>query len=267
MRLFGSSKPDTKKMEKKGDIQGLIQALSNSDPEIRFQAVCSLGRLKANSAIDSIIFLLKEDQDYHVRYSAAGALGELGGTSAVYELMRALDQSNVQVRVGALRALGEIGDPRSVDSVLKCLGDEDIVVHEEAEQVLGELGGRQALKGLLEQASLIREGKVQTIIEEKRAIGYAIEKIRTKEPRLFVTQSAVSKVIPKASQYRLQCFACGGTLEAIEDLGLALQGGEVKCLSCGEAHNVTIFRNSLTLRRVSVPRGFYGPVECTYELK
>ena len=134
MRLFGSSKPNISKMEKKGDIQGLIQALSNSDSKIRFQAVCSLGRLKANSAIDNVISVLKEDQDYHVRWSAAKALGVLGGTTAVYELMRALDQRDVQVRAGALQALGEIRDPSSVSNILKCLSDEDTFIRETAEK-------------------------------------------------------------------------------------------------------------------------------------
>jgi DNA-directed RNA polymerase subunit RPC12/RpoP len=57
------------------------------------------------------------------------------------------------------------------------------------------------------------------------------------------------------------CLNCGSTMEKIEDWGLAMQGGSCRCPRCGEQHDVLIVGGVLTLRRMSVPRGYAGPVE------
>jgi hypothetical protein len=64
--------------------------------------------------------------------------------------------------------------------------------------------------------------------------------------------------------FRPTCLVCSTSMAAIEWQGMALEGGSIQCPSCGERYNYHITKEvgvELSLRRVSVPIGFRGPVE------
>ena len=85
MSFFGP--PDIKKLQAKGNVKGLIKALSYQ-------------------------------KDASVRYWAAKALGELGDRQAVEPLIAALKGSDKNVQKASALALGEIHDPRAVKPLL-----------------------------------------------------------------------------------------------------------------------------------------------------
>jgi RecJ-like exonuclease len=64
-------------------------------------------------------------------------------------------------------------------------------------------------------------------------------------------------------KFQPKCLACGSNLDTVEALGLAMEGGQLTCSSCGEHHNYRILGNRLTMKRTSVPRGFVGSTEDT----
>jgi hypothetical protein len=63
------------------------------------------------------------DSDWDVRRAAAEALGKLGDPQAVPALIQALGDSDVGVRRAAAEALGKIGDPQAVPALIQALGD------------------------------------------------------------------------------------------------------------------------------------------------
>jgi hypothetical protein len=56
-------------------------------------------------------------------------------------------------------------------------------------------------------------------------------------------------------------MVCTKELPDIQSQGLAMEGRERCCPSCGERYSYTILSDGLHLRRYSVPVGFEGPVE------
>jgi HEAT repeat protein len=96
MNLFGP--PKVENMKRKRDIPGLIKALSYP-------------------------------RDAKIRYTAAAALGIVGGQPAVNPLINALNDNNIAVRHAAARALGEIRDIRAINPLIAALKDNTLIDH------------------------------------------------------------------------------------------------------------------------------------------
>jgi acyl carrier protein len=57
------------------------------------------------------------------------------------------------------------------------------------------------------------------------------------------------------------CLNCNKPMEKVEDWQMGMQGGSCACTHCGEQHKYNIVSGVMTLERVSVPRGYAGPVK------
>jgi Zn finger protein HypA/HybF involved in hydrogenase expression len=57
------------------------------------------------------------------------------------------------------------------------------------------------------------------------------------------------------------CLNCDTPMEKVEDWGMGMQGGSSSCPQCGGQHTYQIMGGEMTLKCVSVPRGYTGPVE------
>ena len=114
------------------------------------------------------------DSDWDVRRAAEGALGKLGDPQAVPALIQALGDSGWEVRRAAAEALGKLGDPQAVPALIQALGDSDRDVRREAAEALGKLGDPQAIPALI-QALGDRSENV------RRAARQAIQQIQTKQ--------------------------------------------------------------------------------------
>jgi len=98
-------KPDIEKMERNGDVEGLIRVLEHEDSEIQYDAATALGRIGDARAVEPLIRALK---------------GPLGGR--------------------AVEPLKEIGE-QAVGALIQALKDEDSNVRRSAAWTLGEIGG------------------------------------------------------------------------------------------------------------------------------
>jgi HEAT repeat protein len=84
-----------------------------------------------------------------LRMAAANALGSLGKTDVLPQLLDALEDDDPRVRARAARAAGKLDDARACDDLIRRLEDPKAEVRREAANALGQLGNRQALNALL----------------------------------------------------------------------------------------------------------------------
>lgn len=89
--------------------QGLVSALSASDPELRYRAAKSLASI-ADPATTSEIVGLLSSTDAELRKDAVEALGSIKSPAAVQGITRALNDRDPEVRKAAAEALGDMND-------------------------------------------------------------------------------------------------------------------------------------------------------------
>jgi len=92
-------------------VAPLIQALTNSDPALRFHACFTLGELRASEAIAPLCELLRTDRDVPTRCRAAVALGTIKSATnlCMSALSEALADRAAAVRFSAAYALSGFG--------------------------------------------------------------------------------------------------------------------------------------------------------------
>jgi HEAT repeat protein len=90
-----------------------------------------------------LIELLRSD-DKFVACESALALGRLGETRAVSDLIALLGGRSGNLRFAAAEALGEICDPAARDALQRCLTDDDEGVRAKARWALSRLRSRSA---------------------------------------------------------------------------------------------------------------------------
>ena len=138
MGISGLSEPNIEKMEKKRDVEGLMEALKHKDSRVRYSVAVALGRI-GKPAVEPLIQALK-DKNTCIRLGAAVALGKMGNTRAVEPLIRNIKDEDEFVRVRVAWALGRIGDIRAVEPLIQTLKDGDKDVRQIAKEALGKLG-------------------------------------------------------------------------------------------------------------------------------
>jgi len=99
-------------------LPALTAALDAPEAEVRAAAVKALGRISHGAPVDLMARLLNDDE-HHVRFSAAIALGDAQATSRAEELARlSVDRkADPMTRGFAILALGLIGEPSSLSTL------------------------------------------------------------------------------------------------------------------------------------------------------
>jgi HEAT repeat protein len=164
-------------------VPALLRGLEDSDQDVRAMSAWALGRF-GEDVLDEAGLALAErldDPSPAVKEAAAQALGAVGGTQVIVELLterltrsdvetrrasvqaltwleagsayhvliKALGDSDAQVRQGAVAALGEMVDPRSLPVIRdRLLKDTDAGVRGEAAYRLGKFGDRTIVPAL-----------------------------------------------------------------------------------------------------------------------
>jgi HEAT repeat protein len=175
MALFGP--PNIEKLKAKGDIKGLIKALSyKQEVAVRqaaarslvelgyaLNAVSGLRETRDTWAVEPLTVFLK-DNDWRVRQAAAEQLDRLGwqpdrsdlgatywvtkgawdrcvelGNSALGALVFAVEHGDGEMRRAATEALGCLGDPRAIDPLITALEDDHRLVRQAAAESLGKI--------------------------------------------------------------------------------------------------------------------------------
>ncbi len=128
MRLFGLGSPNVKKLRAKGDIRGLIRALTDRSDHVRSAAAAALGQIADPRAIEPLVVALK-DSGLNVRGAAAEALGQIGDVRAVHPLVQTLKEAGRQDSYNdarkAAEALGKVRDVRAVEPLIMMLLETD----------------------------------------------------------------------------------------------------------------------------------------------
>ena len=160
-------------------IKGLTEAMKDSDPDVRKQAMQGLARLGAPIAFETLVAALKDpdsdirehaasalgrmkdaravapltaalaDEEADVREQAVFALSQMRATEALPGLRKALSDPSPDVREQALTALWQMRDPASVPSFMQALKDENDDVREQAAFALSQMGDKSAVPALL----------------------------------------------------------------------------------------------------------------------
>lgn len=91
---------------------------SAPDYNVRRDAAKALAGFPEREGVDALIYAMKHDCEWPVRFNCAEALGEIGDARAVGPLTEALlDNSNTVIKYAAV-ALGKIGDPQAIEPML-----------------------------------------------------------------------------------------------------------------------------------------------------
>lgn len=135
-------------------VTGLLPYMDDTLSGPRLRAVYSLARLRAPAAGNRMLLVLRDPEPY-IRSLAARALtrsyadsAKLAPSSVGELLVRAADESNLQVRINALRSLQSYHDSTLAAKLVPLLDDPQPSVQVLAAETLGELGGPEAAKGL-----------------------------------------------------------------------------------------------------------------------
>jgi hypothetical protein len=164
MGLFGP--PNVENMKAKGDVQGLIKAMSyQKDVDVRVAAARALGQIGDARAVEPLIEILNDRQGS--ASLAAIALGKIGDSRAVEPLIAALKDKGANyypIRSNAADALGSIGDSRAVEPLVEALKIDMSMIPGVA-AAIGKIGAPA-----LEQVISLVKDKNATVTQRQRAI-------------------------------------------------------------------------------------------------
>ena len=146
----------------------LIALLMDPDPDVRTDAVVTLGRMRVSEATDALLYSLENDPDGEVRVEAVKALSGIGSQAVVEPLIRCLQADGYpeledgdmadempyaacwEVHGQTLDALGRLADARATESVIALLeNDEYVDLQERGLRVLAEISSDRAREFLL----------------------------------------------------------------------------------------------------------------------
>ena len=150
-------------------LDAIRAALKDENASVREQAAFALGQYRDKPSVDALAAALK-DSSADVREQAAFALGQIRSTQAVEPLGAALKDASADVREQAAFALGQIRDRRAVDALLGGLRDESASVREQAAFALGQIRDPRAVDGL---TAALKDASV----EVRRQAAYALGQI------------------------------------------------------------------------------------------
>jgi hypothetical protein len=130
------------------ETRELLTTYLTKDPAapVRSMAAQALGRIGSSWAVPQLIDALT-DQEKTVREAAALSLGTIGDPVAVHALCDVLSaDESAMTRSGAAVALGRIGDPAATRTLMMALNDEHLIVRRDAVRSLARLGGGEEVR-------------------------------------------------------------------------------------------------------------------------
>jgi len=130
-------------------LPAVERALSDTSSSVRMAAVRGVYRLAGHGGA-ALLVRMFSDEDEDVRRRAAACLGWLGQEHLAVELRPLLRGQSASVRLAALEAVGNLGSSAVVDDVIEMLDDSEESVQRRAFQVLQTITGKQMGNGFPE---------------------------------------------------------------------------------------------------------------------
>ncbi|NBD18677.1 MAG: HEAT repeat domain-containing protein [Cyanobacteria bacterium] len=146
---------------------------TESEADVQAAAADALGALKLTEALDELIQLYHQTEEWLVEFSVIACLGEMGDPRSFDLLTEALQSENNLVKTVAIGSLGELGDQRAVEVLEPFVTDEDWQARSRLVQALSRLGGEKA-HHLLQQ--LAQDEAEQVAEEAKMALKTSTER-------------------------------------------------------------------------------------------
>lgn len=88
----------------------ILKSTEDQDPQVRWEAVLLLDKMKSPQAMPVIFHMLRKDLEAPLRIKAAQLLGGRSGSDVTDALVGALKDQEPEVRLAALLAIEKIGD-------------------------------------------------------------------------------------------------------------------------------------------------------------
>jgi HEAT repeat protein len=119
-----------------------LMGLEDVNLSIRASAADTLAKFKDPRSARALLALITtgtkdESEDAQPAVSALLALGEIGGTKVVPEIIEKAKVDNLQIREAALKILGMLRDPRAEDCLVEALTSDDARIRMQAAESLG----------------------------------------------------------------------------------------------------------------------------------
>ena len=167
--FLGRGGKAAKKAVKDGDVQALIQLLSDPDPKTRANTANACMDVSPGSADPALVAALMHaatDADAGVRGQAILALGSVRAADTADLFLQGLSDSDWLVRMFAATAIGWMPDPRAVEPVIGLLDEEEPLVRSAAAFTLGAIGDPAAVTALRAHLESERDKDVRSALEE-----------------------------------------------------------------------------------------------------
>ncbi|HKK20118.1 MAG TPA: HEAT repeat domain-containing protein, partial [candidate division Zixibacteria bacterium] len=181
-------------------VPALIAEIENDDHDVRKFIVDVLGMIGDERSTGAICGRL-HDSNINVVCSAAEALGEIGSSATIPELVEAYRRTP-DVRLQAVEALGKIGDPSTLQYLIEFLGSDDPVVLYAAIEALGNLNRQESVDHLIRfleypdstiaeaalaaiiHISINNDGRIGHDLPLDKFSEFLFEGIRNRDPRI-----------------------------------------------------------------------------------
>lgn len=106
-------------------IPGLLRALDDADPNVRYHVIEALGKLRAGAAADRLA-AIAESRDFYLAFPALAALASIGDGSVAHRILPLLDDPLLST--AAIETLGQIGDEEAVIPLAERLNRSDSTI-------------------------------------------------------------------------------------------------------------------------------------------
>jgi HEAT repeat protein len=135
----------------KNSFLTIAHLLKHKNPDVRKNAVETLGNSKLEPAVECLILVLEEDDDFGVCSRAIFQLGKIRAKQAVPNMVKAIESGrfvgswNSGIRKGIAYALGQIGGESAIRGLTQLLDDPDPWVQQAAAQAIGKVGAEKTV--------------------------------------------------------------------------------------------------------------------------
>ncbi len=180
-----------------GLISVFLEALNDSDADIRILAINQLTNYRNVEALEAISNLLKHDDREETRAAAASSLGQLGYQQAIPHLLDALNDESPVVVEAAIRGLGWLKSGEAIEPLKEKLrgdNEKDWVIQRAAADALQDITGEDWSQDIHEFPPDLRVRDADITLEAyQRAMEYLGERLPEMIDTTITTEELASK--------------------------------------------------------------------------